>query len=105
VATHFFQESSISWLNLGLKNSGKLIRILENLVLNPVRILQFRGYTLLSGLDRFLTLSYFESNDKLTRILNNPDLNPDRIQQFRGYTLLSGFSRFLRKKWRILAGS
>jgi hypothetical protein len=54
VATHFFQDLSVSWLNLGLKNNGKLIRILENLVLNPDRILQFRGYTLLSGFSRFL---------------------------------------------------
>jgi hypothetical protein len=54
VATHFFQALSVSWLNLGLKNDGKLIRILEKPDLNPDRILQFRGYTLLSGLDRFL---------------------------------------------------
>jgi hypothetical protein len=60
VATHFFQGSSISWLNLGLKNSGKLIKILENLVLNPERILKIRGYTLLSGFIGFLTQSWFE---------------------------------------------
>jgi len=54
VATHFFQESSISWLNLGLKNNGKLARILENIVLNPDRILKIRGYTLLSGIIGFL---------------------------------------------------
>jgi hypothetical protein len=59
VATHFFQESSISWLNLGLKNNGKLIRILENLVLNPDRIIKIRGYTL-SGIISFLAQSWFE---------------------------------------------
>jgi hypothetical protein len=49
VATHFFQDFLVSWPNPGLKSNGKLIRILENLVSNPDRILKFRGYTLLSG--------------------------------------------------------
>ena len=105
VATDFFQESSISWLNLGLKNNDKLARILQNLVLNPNRILNFRGYTFLSGFSRFLAQSWFKSNGKLIRILQNLSLKRDRILNFRGYTLLSGFSRFLRKKEWILAGS
>ena len=60
VATHFFQESLISWLNLGLKNNDKLVRILENPVLNPDRILENNADTLLSGIIGFLAQSWFK---------------------------------------------
>jgi len=79
--------------------------ILEHLVVNPERILKFRGYTLLSGIINFLAKSWLKDNGKLHRILENLVSNPERILKFRGYTLFSGFSRFLRKKERILAGS
>ena len=53
-ATRFFQDLWVSWLILGLKHNVNLFRIIENLVSNPGRILQFHGYTFLSGISRFL---------------------------------------------------
>jgi hypothetical protein len=45
---------------------------LKNSVLNPARILIFRGYTFLSGFITFLVQSYFKSNGNPFRILENP---------------------------------
>ena len=45
--------------------------ILEHLVVNPERILKFRGYTLLSGIIHFLAKSWMKDNGKLRRILEN----------------------------------
>jgi hypothetical protein len=67
------------------------MRSLRNLVLNPERILQFRGYTFSSRFLIFCRNPSSKLNGKLIRILMNPLLNPERILQFRGYTLFSGF--------------
>ncbi len=91
VATRFFQDFLISYLNPSSKISGKLLRILANLVLNPERILQNRGYTLFSGfLISWLNPSS-KISGKLLRILVNLVLNLERILKNRGYTLFSGF--------------
>jgi len=53
MAIHFFQEWLIFWLNYGLKNDGKLVKLFDNLVLNPDRILIISIKTLALKHQRF----------------------------------------------------